>query len=133
MKNRYNQLPHLTQDTNRKVINSQKDITKESQGVSPFPAGNHKAHTNRCVQGSWLPISFLIIFRTFSMELISGKFPGDFRTCMVTWMVQNTSKILSIILKYYVNALCSRRCDISRHAITLKILEHSKIVKDYWF
>ena len=45
--NRYNQVPHLTQDTNGKVTNSQLDTTNESQEVSPFPAGDHKAHINR--------------------------------------------------------------------------------------
>ena len=47
MRNRYNQVPHLTQDTNGKVTNSQLDTTNESQEVSPFPAGDHKAHINR--------------------------------------------------------------------------------------
>ena len=41
--NRYNQVPHLTQDTNGKVTNSQVDATNESQEVGPFPAGDHKA------------------------------------------------------------------------------------------
>ena len=40
IKNRYNQVPHLTQDTNGKVTNSQLDTTNESQEVSPFPAGD---------------------------------------------------------------------------------------------
>ena len=48
--NRYNQVPHLTQDTNRKVTNSQLDTTNESQEVSLFPAGDHKAHINRRAQ-----------------------------------------------------------------------------------
>ena len=39
-RNRYNQAPHLTQDTNRKGSTSQLDITNESQEVSPFPAGD---------------------------------------------------------------------------------------------
>ena len=43
--NRYNQVPHLTQDTNGKVTNSQLDTTNESQEVSLFPAADHKAHT----------------------------------------------------------------------------------------
>ena len=43
----HNQAPHLTQDINRKVTRSQLDITNESQEVSPFPAGDHKASTNR--------------------------------------------------------------------------------------
>ena len=42
-RNRYNQVPHLTQDTNGKVTNSQLDITNESQEVSPFRSGDHKA------------------------------------------------------------------------------------------
>ena len=47
--NRYNQAPHLTQDTNGKVTTSQLDITNESQEVSPFTAGDHKALINRRV------------------------------------------------------------------------------------
>ena len=47
IRNRYNQVPHLTQDTNGKVTNSQSDTTNESQEVSPFPAGDHKTHINR--------------------------------------------------------------------------------------
>ena len=50
IRNRYNQVPHLTQDTNGKVTNSKLDTINESQGVSPFPAGDHKAHINRRVQ-----------------------------------------------------------------------------------
>ena len=44
IRNRYNQLPHLTQDT---VCESDKNTTKrhiqESQEVSPFPTGDQKA------------------------------------------------------------------------------------------
>ena len=40
--NRYNQVPHLTY--------SQLDTTNESQEVSSFPAGDHKAHINRRAQ-----------------------------------------------------------------------------------
>ena len=50
IRNRYNQVPHLTQDTNGKVSNSQLYTTNESQEVSPFPAGDHKAHINRRAQ-----------------------------------------------------------------------------------
>ena len=46
IRNLYNQVPHLTQDTNGKVTNSQLDITNESQEVSPLPAGDHKATIN---------------------------------------------------------------------------------------
>ena len=47
IRNRYNQVPHLPQDTNGKVTNSQLDTTNESQEASPFPADDHKAHINR--------------------------------------------------------------------------------------
>ena len=52
IRNRYNQVPHLTQDTNGKVTNSQLDTTNESQRVSPFPEGDHdhKAQINRRTQ-----------------------------------------------------------------------------------
>ena len=50
IRNRYNQAPQLTQDTNGKVKTSQLDITNESQKVSPFPAGEHKASINRCAR-----------------------------------------------------------------------------------
>ena len=49
-KNRYNQAPHLTQDTNGKVKTSHLDITNESQEVRPFPARGHKASINRRTQ-----------------------------------------------------------------------------------
>ena len=49
IRNRYNQVPHITQDTNEKVPNSHLDTTYESQEVSPFRTGDHKAHINRRV------------------------------------------------------------------------------------
>ena len=51
IRNRYNPVPHQTQDTNGKMTNSQLDTTNESQEVSSFlPAGDHKAHINRHTQ-----------------------------------------------------------------------------------
>ena len=50
IRNRYNQVPYLTQDTNMKVTNSQLDTTNASQKVSPFPAGDYRGHTNRRAQ-----------------------------------------------------------------------------------
>ena len=50
IRKRYNQVPHLTQDTNGGVTNLQLDTTNESQEVSPFPAGDHKDYINRCIQ-----------------------------------------------------------------------------------
>ena len=50
IRNRYNQVPHLTQDTNGEVTNSKLDTTNESQEASPFPAGDHRAHINRRAQ-----------------------------------------------------------------------------------
>ena len=50
IRNRYNQVPHLTKDINGKVTNSQLDTTNEVQESSPFPAGDHKARINRRTQ-----------------------------------------------------------------------------------
>ena len=51
IRNRYNQVPHLTKDTNGKVANSQKTPqTRAKRRVSPFPAGDHEAHINRRAQ-----------------------------------------------------------------------------------
>ena len=50
IRNRIDEVPHLTQDTNGKVTNSKLDTTNESQEVSPFPEGDHKAQINRRAQ-----------------------------------------------------------------------------------
>ena len=50
IRNRYNQVPDLTQDTSGKVTISQLDTTNESHEVSPFPACGLKAQINRCTQ-----------------------------------------------------------------------------------
>ena len=43
-------LPLFFKNTNGKVTNSQLETTNESQEVSPFPAGDHKAQINRRAQ-----------------------------------------------------------------------------------
>ena len=45
--NRYNQVPHLTQDTTSESDKTQLNITNKRQEVSAFPAGDHKAAMNR--------------------------------------------------------------------------------------
>ena len=51
IRNRYNQVPHLTQDTIWKSDKkTRKHHIQESQEVRPFPAGDHKAAVTR--QGS---------------------------------------------------------------------------------
>ena len=50
IRNRYNQVSKLTQDTNGKVTNSQLYTTNESQEISPFTASDHKAQINRRAQ-----------------------------------------------------------------------------------
>ena len=50
IRNRYNQVIHLTQNTNGKVTNPQLYATNQSQEVSPFPAGDHKAQINKRTQ-----------------------------------------------------------------------------------
>ena len=48
IRNRYNQVPHLTQEaTLENDKNTRKHHFQESQDSSPFPAGNHKAAMNR--------------------------------------------------------------------------------------
>ena len=48
IRNLYNQVPHLTQDTTwESDKNTRKHHTQESQGVSSFPAGGNKAAMNR--------------------------------------------------------------------------------------
>ena len=42
IRNRYNQVPHLTKD----IIGERKLHAKDSQEVSPFPAGDQKAARN---------------------------------------------------------------------------------------
>ena len=46
-RNRYNQVPHLTQDTTWGSDKTQLNITYKSQEVSPFPAGDQKAVRNK--------------------------------------------------------------------------------------
>ena len=64
IRNRYNQVPHLTQDTKWKVTNSHLDTTNESQEISPFPAGDHKAHTVKfgCFRRAASEIHFFCIY-----------------------------------------------------------------------
>ena len=50
IRNRHNQVPHLTQDTNGKVTNPQLEITNESQEVNPFPTDARKASIKRRAQ-----------------------------------------------------------------------------------
>ena len=50
IRNQHNQRSHMTQDTNGKVTDVQLDTANVSQEVSPLPAGDHKAHINRCAQ-----------------------------------------------------------------------------------
>ena len=63
--NRYNQAPHLTQQTtwesNKNTIKHQ---TQESQRVSHFPAGDHKATTNSQTN---LPLSLIDYFLTIHL------------------------------------------------------------------
>ena len=50
IRNQYNQVAHLTQDTTWEMTKSQLDISNKSQEVSPFQAGDHKASINRRAQ-----------------------------------------------------------------------------------
>ena len=59
IRNRYNQVPHLTQDTNGKVTKSQLYTTNESQEVSPFPAGDHKVSKGAKIRNRYNQVSHL--------------------------------------------------------------------------
>ena len=47
IRTRYNQVPHLTQDTTSESSKTTINITNKNQEVSPFPEGDHKAALNR--------------------------------------------------------------------------------------
>ena len=48
IRNRYNHVPHLTQDTTwESDMNTLKHHIQQSQVISPFLAGDHKAAMNR--------------------------------------------------------------------------------------
>ena len=47
IRNRYNQVKHLTQDTTCESDKTQLNIKNESQEVSIFPVGDHNAAMNR--------------------------------------------------------------------------------------
>ena len=46
-RNRYNQVPHLSQDTKWESNKIRINITNKNQGVGPFPSGDNKAAMNR--------------------------------------------------------------------------------------
>ena len=47
IRNRYNQVPHLSQDTKWESNEITINITNKGQEVSPFPSGDHKTAMNR--------------------------------------------------------------------------------------
>ena len=81
-RNRFNQVPHLTHDTNGKAVNSQLDITNESQEVSTFPAGDHKATINRRTgkHNKHTEITLMIQKRGTAMERSVKYFTGGIKT-----------------------------------------------------
>ena len=63
------------------MSNSQLDTTNESQEVSPFPAGDHKAHINRRAQISKIATAGVVsqndirhqTFESANMDLVARK------------------------------------------------------------
>ena len=47
IRERYNHVPHLTQDTTWESDSNTINITNKRHEVGPFPAGDHKAAMNR--------------------------------------------------------------------------------------
>ena len=67
-RNRYNQVPHLTQDINGKVKNAQLDTTNESQEVSPFPRSLKVQFRYECSHtgsGFYCPLLLLFLLLFF--------------------------------------------------------------------
>ena len=58
------------------------ELTSSSRifGLTPYHALHTPFYISSFKHSCWLPTPFFIIFQTFSVELISGKFPGYMRT-----------------------------------------------------
>ena len=67
--NRYNQAPHLAQDTNGKVTASQLDITNESQEISPFQG--LKFDLSIPLKAYWQIHSMLVLMASVQIPLIN--------------------------------------------------------------
>ena len=52
-------------------------------GATLYYASYTRFHISAFKHGSWLPISFFIIFQTLSMEFIFGEYPGHFKTIII--------------------------------------------------
>ena len=66
IRDQYNQVPHLTQDTTwESDKNDRKHHIKESQEACPFPEGDHKAAKNR--QKSKTQNRIIITFSTIKL------------------------------------------------------------------
>ena len=70
IRNRYNHVPHLTQNNYGKVTNSQSSTIDESQEVSPYPAGDHNAHINRHAQRHSKMFRYSVLFTVESISLL---------------------------------------------------------------
>ena len=72
IRNRYNQVPHLTKDTNGKVTNSQLDTTNESQEVTtPSPSRRPQDNSNVYLQHMLLKIRKKTIWKLFFPSTMS--------------------------------------------------------------
>ena len=64
IRNRYNQVPHLSQDTKWESNKITINISNKSQEVSPFPSGDYKAAMNRresLTLTSWLYFCLVLL------------------------------------------------------------------------
>ena len=89
IRNRYNQVPHLTTDTNGKVTHSHLDTTNDSQEVSPFPPGdNYKSIVVHSVSivasiycwgfSLWSKLCYHIIIGLLPLKRILSNVPGNY-------------------------------------------------------
>ena len=114
IRNRYNQVPHLTPDTNGKVAKSQLDVINESQEVSPFPAGYRMALINRRARKHNKNKTGMIHKRRTALERSVKYFTGELKP--VSWRANLTLSSHVVYMKdpLHINASSSRTYKVMR-------------------
>ena len=67
IRNRYTQVPHLSQDTKWERNKITKNITNKSQEVSPFPSSDHKASNEQTRKHDKHKTNVLQKYRSFKL------------------------------------------------------------------
>ena len=80
-------------------------------GATLYHASHSRFHISAFKHDSWLPISFFIIFQTFSMESFSGEYHGHFGT-----IISLHSRHVLVLLELYHEARSCIKIYVTRHA-----------------